>query len=85
GRPVQVAMTTNGIRLPQLLPALVEAGLDRLNISIDTLRGDRFHALTRRDRLDDVLAGIAAAQASGLRPLKLNAVAMRGVNEDELV
>lgn len=85
GRPVQVAMTTNGIRLPQLLPALVEAGLDRLNISIDTLRGDRFHALTRRDRLGDVLAGIAAAQASGLRPLKLNAVAMRGVNEDELV
>jgi cyclic pyranopterin phosphate synthase len=85
GRPVQVAMTTNGIRLPELLPGLVDAGLNRLNVSIDTLRRDRFHELTRRDRLDDVLAGIAAAQASGLRPLKLNAVAMRDVNEDELV
>ncbi len=82
--PVQVAMTTNGIRLPELLPALVAAGLARLNISIDTLDRERFHALTRRDRLDDVLDGIAAAAASGLRPLKLNAVAMRGVNDGEL-
>ncbi|HTN59680.1 MAG TPA: GTP 3',8-cyclase MoaA [Protaetiibacter sp.] len=85
GAPVQVAMTTNGIRLPEYLPALVAAGLGRLNISIDTLRRDRFHDLTRRDRLDDVLAGIRAAAATGLRPLKLNAVAMRGVNDDELV
>jgi GTP 3',8-cyclase len=83
--PVEIAMTTNGIRLPEFLPGLIDAGLARLNISIDTLRRDRFHALTRRDRLDDVLAGIAAAAASGLRPLKLNAVAMRGVNDDELV
>ncbi|WOF24639.1 GTP 3',8-cyclase MoaA [Microbacterium betulae] len=82
--PVQVAMTTNGIRLPELLPGLVEAGLHRLNISIDTLDRERFRELTRRDRLDDVLAGIAAASASGLRPLKLNAVAMRDVNADEL-
>jgi cyclic pyranopterin phosphate synthase len=85
GRPVQVAMTTNGIRLPQLLPALIDAGLSRLNISIDTLRRERFAELTRRDRLDEVLEGIAAASASALRPLKLNAVAMRGVNDDELV
>jgi cyclic pyranopterin phosphate synthase len=85
GAPVQVAMTTNGIRLPEFLPALVAAGLGRLNISIDTLRRDRFRDLTRRDRLDDVLAGIRAAAATGLRPLKLNAVAMRGVNDDELV
>jgi cyclic pyranopterin phosphate synthase len=85
GTPVQVAMTTNGIRLPDFLPGLVAAGLRRLNISIDTLRRDRFHELTRRDRLDDVLAGIRAAADSGLRPLKLNAVAMRGVNDDELV
>lgn len=83
--PVQVAMTTNGIRLREVLTELVAAGLARLNISIDTLRRDRFAELTRRDRLDDVLDGIAAAAESGLRPLKLNAVAMRGVNDDELV
>ncbi|GAA1729973.1 GTP 3',8-cyclase MoaA [Microbacterium paludicola] len=83
--PVQVAMTTNGIRLREFLPDLIDAGLSRLNISIDTLRRDRFRDLTRRDRLDDVLDGIAAAAESGLTPLKLNAVAMRDVNDDELV
>ncbi|MEV7692599.1 GTP 3',8-cyclase MoaA [Microbacterium sp. NPDC089189] len=83
--PVSIAMTTNGIRLPEVLPALVDAGLQRLNISVDTIQRERFAALTRRDRLDDVLEGIAAAAASGLRPLKLNAVAMRDVNDDELV
>ncbi|HEX5857864.1 MAG TPA: GTP 3',8-cyclase MoaA [Microbacterium sp.] len=83
--PVTIAMTTNGIRLPEFLPGLIDAGLNRLNISIDTIRRQRFHDLTRRDRLDDVLEGIAAAAASPLRPLKLNAVAMRGVNDDELV
>lgn len=83
--PVEIAMTTNGIRLADMLPDLAAAGLDRLNISIDTLDRERFRELTRRDRLEDVHAGIAAAAASGLRPLKLNAVAMRGVNDDELV
>ncbi|WP_261393820.1 GTP 3',8-cyclase MoaA [Microbacterium esteraromaticum] len=83
--PVQVAMTTNGIVLASMLDDLIDAGLSRLNISIDTLRRDRFAALTRRDRLDDVLAGITAAAESGLRPLKLNTVAMRGVNDDEMV
>jgi len=83
--PVSIAMTTNGIRLGEHLPALIDAGLSRLNISIDTLDRERFHRLTRRDRLDDVLEGIAAAARSGLRPLKLNTVAMRGVNDDELV
>lgn len=82
--PVSVAMTTNGIRLPEVLPALIDAGLQRLNISIDTLDRERFRELTRRDRLDDVLAGIDAAARSGLAPLKLNAVAMRGMNDDEL-
>ena len=82
---VDVAMTTNGIRLVNMLPDLVDAGLTRLNVSIDTLDRQRFHELTRRDRLDDVRAGIAAAARSDLRPLKLNAVAMRGVNDDELI
>ena len=83
--PIEVAMTTNGIRLPDFIPGLEEAGLARLNISIDTLDPDRFAELTRRDRLIDVLAGIEAARRSKLRPLKLNAVVMRGVNEDEVV
>ncbi|MFP1603356.1 GTP 3',8-cyclase MoaA [Microbacterium sp. 2216-1] len=83
--PVQVAMTTNGIALAPMLDDLIGAGLSRLNISLDTLRRDRFTALTRRDRLDDVLTGITAAAGSGLRPLKLNTVAMRGVNDDEMV
>ena len=82
--PLDIAMTTNGIGLADKVDQLRDAGLHRLNISLDTLRADRFQALTRRDRLDDVLAGIAAARASDLRPLKLNAVAMRGVNDDEL-
>ena len=85
GEPLELTMTTNGIRLEEMLPDLVDAGLRRLNISIDTIDRERFRALTRRDRLDDVLAGIRAAQASGLRPLKLNAVAMRGVNDHEIV
>ncbi len=82
---LEVAMTTNGIRLPEFIPGLEEAGLSRLNVSIDTLDPDRFLELTRRDRLIDVLAGIEAARRSSLRPLKLNAVVMRGVNEDEVV
>ncbi len=82
--PVRVAMTTNGIRLADVIDELVSAGLHRLNISIDTLDRERFAALTRRDRLDEVRAGIASAAASRLRPLKLNAVAMRGVNDAEL-
>jgi cyclic pyranopterin phosphate synthase len=82
--PVEVAMTTNGITLAKHLPALIDAGLTRLNISIDTVDRQRFADLTRRDRIDDVFEGIAAAAASDLRPLKLNTVAMRGVNDDEL-
>lgn len=83
--PARIAMTTNGIGLDRVLPELVDAGLGRLNISIDTLDRERFRELTRRDRLEDVLRGIAAAAASGLRPLKLNTVAMRGVNDGEIV
>ena len=81
----EISLTTNGLRLPRLAGQLADAGLARVNISIDTLRPDRFLALTRRDRLADTLAGIEAADSAGLRPVKLNAVAMRGVNDDELV
>lgn len=81
---LQVSLTTNGIRLDRIMDDLVAAGLERVNISIDTLDPVRFSELTRRDRLEDVLAGIEAAQRSGLRPLKLNTVAMRGVNDHEL-
>lgn len=82
--PLEISMTTNALRLPQLAQPLREAGLTRLNISLDTLQRDVFAALTRRDRLDDTLVGIDAALAAGFAPIKLNAVAMRGVNDGEL-
>jgi cyclic pyranopterin phosphate synthase len=84
-RPPLVSVTTNGLRLPGLAAPLADAGLERVNVSLDTLRRDRFVALTLRDRLVDVLAGIAAAKAAGLTPVKVNAVLMRGVNDDEAV
>ncbi len=79
----RISMTTNGISLTRRAKALVAAGLDRINVSLDTLRQDRFKTITRRDRLDDVLDGLAAAKAAGLSPVKVNAVLLRGVNEDE--
>ncbi|MFV0253620.1 MAG: GTP 3',8-cyclase MoaA [Beutenbergiaceae bacterium] len=82
--PLEVSMTTNALRLVTLARPLREAGLTRLNISLDTLRRDVFARLTRRDRLEDTLAGIDAAIEAGFAPIKLNAVAMRGVNDDEL-
>jgi cyclic pyranopterin phosphate synthase len=85
GRPVDLALSTNGASLRLLAPDLVAAGLRRVNVSLDTLRPDRFVALTRRDSLDAVLDGIAAAQEAGLDPVKVNAVVMRGVNDDEIV
>lgn len=85
GAAVELSLTTNGLALPRVADRLVEAGLARVNISIDTLDRERFATLTRRDRLDDVIAGIDAALAAGLSPVKLNAVAMRGVNDDEIV
>lgn len=83
--PPEVSVTTNGLRLPGLAAALADAGLTRVNISLDTLRRDRFRDLTRRDRLVDVLAGVAAAKAAGLHPVKINAVLLRGINDDEAV
>ena len=81
----EVSMTTNGIRLGELAEPLRSAGLSRLNISIDTLDRNRLHQLNRRDKLLEVMAGIDAARAAGFTPLKLNALAMRGVNDDELI
>lgn len=83
--PPAISLTTNGIRLATMAPELKAAGLKRVNISLDTLERDRFRKLTFRDRFDDVIAGIEAAQSAGLLPVKVNAVLMRGVNEDEAV
>ncbi|HTV74524.1 MAG TPA: GTP 3',8-cyclase MoaA [Candidatus Acidoferrales bacterium] len=79
-----VALSTNGLLLPELAVALKAAGLRRVNISLDTLREDRFFAIARRPGLDRVLAGIDAALAAGLTPVKLNCVIMRGQNDDEI-
>ncbi|WP_405006752.1 GTP 3',8-cyclase MoaA [Kitasatospora purpeofusca] len=79
----ELSLTTNGIGLARTAAALRAAGLDRVNVSLDTLDPDTFHTLTRRNRHQDVLDGLAAAEAAGLTPVKLNAVLMRGVNEDE--
>ncbi|MEV4845803.1 GTP 3',8-cyclase MoaA [Micromonospora matsumotoense] len=79
----RISLTTNGLGLDRLAPALRDAGLDRVNVSLDTLDATRFAALTRRDRLGDVLAGLAGAAAAGLTPVKVNSVLMRGVNDDE--
>ncbi|MFG1607053.1 GTP 3',8-cyclase MoaA [Actinoplanes sp. NPDC049265] len=79
----RVSITTNGIGLERLAESLREVGLDRVNVSLDTLDAVRFEALTRRDRHADVLAGLAAAARAGLTPVKINSVLMRGVNDDE--
>ncbi|WP_459646005.1 GTP 3',8-cyclase MoaA [Kineococcus sp. NUM-3379] len=83
GEPVRTSLTTNGIGLQRRAGALAAAGLTRVNVSLDTLRRDRFLTITRRDRLDDVLAGLRAASAAGLAPVKVNTVLLRGVNDDE--
>jgi cyclic pyranopterin phosphate synthase len=82
---VEVSLTTNGIGLARMAPALRRAGLQRVNVSLDTLKPQRYVEITRRDRLDDVLAGLRAAREAGLAPVKINAVPVRGVNDDEIV
>jgi cyclic pyranopterin phosphate synthase len=82
---VDVAMTTNGASMGLLAADLRAAGLSRVNISLDSLRRERFLAITRRDSLDRVLDGIASAVAAGFDPVKVNVVLMRGVNDDEIV
>ena len=78
-----ISLTTNGIGLARRAVALAAAGVNRLNVSLDTLRQDRFETITRRDRLADVLDGLAAARDAGLAPVKINSVLLRGVNDDE--
>ncbi|MEU1675602.1 GTP 3',8-cyclase MoaA [Streptomyces roseifaciens] len=79
----RISLTTNGIGLARTATALADAGLDRVNVSLDTLRPDVFQKLTRRKRHQDVLDGLAAARAAGLAPVKINAVLMPGLNDDE--
>jgi cyclic pyranopterin phosphate synthase len=83
--PPSISLTTNGIGLETRAARLRAAGLSRINVSLDTLDHDRFATLTRRDRIDRVFAGIDAARAAGLDPVKVNTVLMRGVNDDEAV
>jgi cyclic pyranopterin phosphate synthase len=85
GRPVDIALTTNGATLRSVASDLRAAGLRRVNVSLDTLRRDRFVELTRRDEIDHVLEGIDAAVEAGFSPVKVNVVVMRGVNDDEIV
>src|SRR5207302_10107689 len=79
------ATTPTAASLPLLVDDLRAAGLGRINISCDSLRPERFAAMTRRDALPQVLEGIAAAQAAGFDPVKVNVVLVRGVNDDEIL
>lgn len=80
---VETSLTTNALGLARVAPALAAAGLDRVNVSLDSVRRETFHEITRRDRLADVVAGLDAARAAGLGPVKVNAVLMRGINDDQ--
>ena len=82
---VDLAMTTNGVKLPDLAADLAAAGLRRINVSLDSLSRETFLSLTRRDELHRVLSGIDAAIDAGLDPVKVNCVVIRGVNDDEVV
>ena len=81
----ELSLTTNGALLKDYAHALKQAGLSRVNVSLDTLRADRFRDITRQGELEDVLAGIEAAQEAGLHPIKINTVVMRGINDDEIL
>ena len=82
---IDLSMTTNGVLLERLAAPLAQAGLDRVTVSLDSLLRHRFEQMTRRDALDRVLAGIAAAEEAGLVPIKINCVVIGGTNDDELV
>ena len=80
----ELCLTTNGVLLPALAKPLRDAGVDRLNISLDTLRADRYRAITRVGNLSDVLRGLEAAEASGFQNTKITCVLMGGINDDEI-
>lgn len=80
-----ISMTTNGILLDRYAGPLMDAGLNRINVSLDTLKYERFKEITRVGTLADALKGLEAARAAGLNPIKINMVPMRGVNDDEVV
>jgi cyclic pyranopterin phosphate synthase len=79
-----IALSTNGVRLPQLAPLLRDAGLDRINMSVDSLRADRIIHIARRDLGFDPVRAAIAAEQTGLDPIKINMVVMRGINDDEI-
>jgi len=81
---MQVTLTTNGLLLAEMAESLQSAGLARVNVSLDSLRAERFQEITRRDGLAEVLRGIEVAERVGLRPVKINMVPIRGVNDDEI-
>ncbi|NJC87292.1 MAG: GTP 3',8-cyclase MoaA [Desulfuromonas sp.] len=81
----EIVLTTNGLLLAGMAASLKAAGLTRVNVSLDTLRPERFRNLTRRDGLEQVLDGLAAAEAAGLDPVKVNAIPLKGINDDELL
>lgn len=85
GRKPDLSITTNGATFRPLAHEFRDAGLDRVNVSLDTLQADKFLQITRRDELPRVLDGIAAAQEAGFDPVKINVVVERGVNDDEIV
>lgn len=80
-----IALTTNGSLLSKYAEELKSAGLNRVNVSLDTLKPDKFEYITRRNGLADTLAGIEAARMAGMDPIKLNMVVMRGINDDEII
>jgi cyclic pyranopterin phosphate synthase len=81
----EISMTTNGVLLGSHASRLKDAGLHRVNVSLDTLRQERFKSITRMGELDDALKGIESARAAGLNPVKINVVPMKGVNDDEIL
>jgi cyclic pyranopterin phosphate synthase len=81
----QVCLTTNGVLLRELAPALYDAGLRHLNVSLDTLKRDRYRRITGNDKLPAVMAGLERAASLGFHPLKINCVALRGINDDEVL